>query len=252
MENTKRPAECMQHSRIVVIGLGGVGSVLGRYLGKFMDSLKRDTTIYLVDGDAFELRNSARMEFSAIGNKAIEKAREFTRIAGEYVRYVPVPQFVTKENAATIIAENDVVFLCVDNHASRLVVSNRCCELDNVVLISGGNDGIEKGKDGTFGNVQVFMRCNGGNRTNPLTRFHPEISDPADSEPDELGCGELRDSAPQLLFANLAVASAMLNAFYCCLCNELEYEEIYFSITRGKMVPVKRSVGEQDVAAPVA
>jgi molybdopterin/thiamine biosynthesis adenylyltransferase len=211
------------------------------FLSQFLNSLKRESVIYLVDGDRFELRNNGRMLFGHIANKAVEKAEELSKKFGDYIRYYPVPHYITDDNIAGIIDEGDLVFLCVDNHATRLLVNKRCGELRSTILISGGNDGVEDGKDGTFGNVQIFIRCDGRNVTNPLTRFHPEIEHPSDRRPDELSCGELiQSSAPQLLFTNLAVASAMLNTFFCCLCDELKYEELYMSISRGKMVPVKR------------
>jgi len=46
--------------------------------------------------------------------------------------------------------------------------------------------------------------------------------------------------APQLLFANLAIASAMLNAFYGIREGKLTYGEVYLDILEGKSNPVRR------------
>jgi hypothetical protein len=105
------------------------------------------------------------------------------------------------------------------------------------VLLSGGNEL-------TDGNVQVFVRANGRNVTAPLTAFHAEIAQPPDQSPGELGCGALVDEGqPQLLFTNVAVASALLNAFYTVVVlGEPEYDEVYLDIRRARMVPVTRGL----------
>ena len=142
-----------------------------------------------------------------------------------------------------MVEESDILFVCVDNHSTRRTVSNRCRKLGEVLLISGGNDGIENGRPGTFGNVMVYTREKARDVTNPLTRFHPEIARPADKRPDEMSCAELtKSAAPQLLFTNLAVASAMLGVFYSWLTGTLDYEELFLDIAQGKMITLKRSV----------
>ena len=103
-------------------------------------------------------------------------------------------------------------------------------------------DGIEDGRTGTFGNVQVYLRRSGRDVTNPITRFHPEIHGAADMRPDELGCAEQVHAAPQLLFTNLAVAAAMLGAFYAWLSGTLAYEELYLDVAVGRMTPVIRGL----------
>ena len=45
-------------------------------------------------------------------------------------------------------------------------------------------------------------------------------------------------SAPQLLFTNLATASAILNAFQLILCEALHYPELGFDVYDGVMRPV--------------
>ncbi len=114
------------------------------------------------------------------------------------------------------------------------LVSRRCEELSDVVLISGGNDF-------TDGNVQVYVRQDGRDVTLPLTRFHPEIAEPKDKSPAEMSCEELAaGAAPQLLFMNLTIASAMLNAFYAWRPARLRYGEVYLDIMEGKAQPVAR------------
>ena len=105
------------------------------------------------------------------------------------------------------------------------------------------NDGAVEGKSGgTFGNVQIYLREDGRDRTNAMTRFHPEIARPADRRPDQDGCADLAPSAPQLLFTNLTVAAAMLGTFHAWLAGTLDWEEVYLDIAQGRMTPVKRAL----------
>ena len=218
---------------IKVIGIGGIGCALLPHLARFLQTSGARARLTLVDGDAFEVRNGDRQAFLELGNKAKVKASELARqFDGLSVR--AIAEFLTPENVGRIICSGDTVFLAVDNHKTRRLVSDQCQLVPEVTLISGGNDY-------TDGNVQVYIRAAGRDVTLPLTRFHPEIADPRDRSPHEMSCDELsQEAAPQLLFTNLAVASAMLNAFYAWRQGKLQYGEVYLDILEGKASPVQR------------
>ena len=228
-----------------VIGLGGIGSVVAEGLAMYLASEGERAGLWLVDGDGYEEKNRSRMRYQDDGNKALSKAAELSELAslaGSALTIVPTPAFVTPTNVRHIVEEYDIVFLCVDNHSTRRTVSRRCRKLDNVLLISGGNDGVEKGRNGTFGNVMVYRRAAGADVTHPLTRFHPEIARPEDKSPDELSCAELaKTGAPQLLFTNWLVASAMLATFYSFRTGALDFEELFLDVAGVKATPVARS-----------
>jgi hypothetical protein len=195
-----------------------------------------------VDGDTFEESNRGRMLFGRLGPKAVVLAEELAEMYGDRINIVPVTQYLTAENAPSLISVNDAVFCQPDNHATRRLVERRCESLAEVALFSGGNDGIEHEKTGTYGNVQVYLRRRGRNLTNRLSAFHPEIAEPADALPTDLGCGDAAASAPQLLFTNASVASAMLAAYYAWRCGRLAYEEAYLDILSGRSLPVRRKL----------
>lgn len=235
--------------RYVVVGLGGVGGLVLRFLVAFLfhRSAKEEATgpppvVYAIDGDAFEEANRGRQLFDRLGPKAVVLAEELSARHGDRVSIVPVVEYVTPQRARFVIREGDVVFCTPDNHATRRVVERRCQRLDNVALFSGGNDGVEGNQTGTFGNVQIYLRENGCDVTNPLSAFHPEIANPADALPTQQGCGDLTASAPQLFFTNGAVASALLGAFYSWDQGELDFEEVYLDILTGRNVPVRREL----------
>ena len=147
-----------------------------------------------------------------------------------------VPEYVTEANVGRLIGEGEVVFLMVDNHASRNLVSRHAATLPDLTLISGGNDYED-------GNVQIYVRQGGQDLTPSLTRYHPEIATPQDQNPAALSCEELMAAgAPQLLFANLMVASMMLNAFYAIRQGRLNYSEAYLDIVQNVSRAVTRPV----------
>ena len=239
---TRLHTEILTRGRVVVIGAGGIGHILAHHVVLFLASLRDDTfRVLLCDGDAFALENTYRMDVPDFDNKAAAMASMLQERFGRpelSIRWIS--EYVTSANVEQIIQSGDCVLLGVDNHASRKLVSDRCSGLDDIVLISGGNDGVEAGKTGTYGNVQVYMRVGGRDLTAPLDRFHPEVAQPADRNPADLDCMELAGAgAPQLHFANLAVASAMCNALLRLLMVPVEpmYDEVCLDILEGINMP---------------
>lgn len=229
---------------IKLIGLGGVGSIMARYASVFLASLESDVRFVLIDGDEFEFSNATRMIFGDYGNKArVIKDELLPRFEDSNLSLLTVEDFVTPDNVGQLIHTGDIVLLAVDNHATRKLVNDHCATLEAVALFSGGNDGVGpdssgKVRRGTFGNVQAYVREDGSEATSPLTHYHPEIESPADKLPTDVSCTELIATVPQILFANLAVASSMLNAMWLYLCGALHYGELAFDIADGVMNPV--------------
>lgn len=221
---------------IKIVGLGGIGSHLVSPLCRYVDASlqsakKAKEVIVLIDGDSYQARNADRQEFQDIGNKAEVTAQRMRQMFPSLVIEAK-PRFVTDENIFLFIEECDTIFLGVDNHATRKLVSDQCQKLKEVVLVSGGNEL-------TDGNVQIYIRKKGKDLTPPLTHLHPEIANPKDHNPAELSCEQLAQAGtPQLIFTNLAVAVHMLSAFW--MVNEfltgraeLKYAEQYFDLTTG-------------------
>lgn len=218
---------------IKAIGIGGIGCALLPFLARYLNYRGERARITLIDGDEFRRTNADRQSFGALGNKAKVKAAELAR---EYhaVSFRAIPEFVTEANIGRCVQGGDTVFLAVDNHKTRRLVSDHCEKLAAVTLISGGNDFVD-------GNVQIHIREGGEDITAPITRYHPEIQNPHDRSPAEMSCEELMErGAPQLLFTNLAIASAMLNAFYGVREGKLKYGEVYLDIVEGRNNPVRR------------
>jgi len=236
---------------IKVIGLGGVGTYLCEALCRFLNYSSVETPqLTLVDGDAYEHKNLQRQVFTDFGNKAKIKSEDLKE--NYHKIYIEdVDSYVNAENVAQIVKNGDVVFVCVDNHKTRKVISDHAEGLDDVTIISGGNEF-------TDGNVQIYVRKGGVNLSPSLTDYHPEIATPGDRSPEDMGCEELAEAEPQLLFTNLSVATIMCWAFYTVVLNGKEptsCAEIYFDIqtmsvrsqTRKPLVKGDRSNDESNI-----
>ncbi len=229
----------MNIKRVKLIGVGGIAQCLLLPLFVFLSALQRkknieDVEITLLDGDRFSYENTARQINTHPGEyKALVVAEELrTKFPDMFT--IGIPTYVTQENIAEFIGEDDIVFMCVDNHATRKLVSDHAEDLANIVIISGGNNF-------TDGNIQIFIREHGVNKDLPIANeYHRELQYPEDKNPGELGCVEQIASTPQLVFMNNAIAANMLTTFYCYLEGTLDYDELFIDILIGSTRSVRR------------
>lgn len=221
---------------ICIIGCGGITSCLLPPLCKFLEYNFENSIIYLVDGDIFEEKNKNRQNFKNLGNKAkiITEEQNF-----ENIIFYHYPEYLTKNNIRKIIKEKSIIFGCVDNHATRKLISKRCEELNDIIFISGGNELID-------GSVQVHWKKNKEDLTLPIcNKYHPEIENPKDFNPGdkEKSCNhKIQEGITQLVITNNIIAAIMLNVFYGFLQNIIDYDEIYVDILKNSTRKVKRNV----------
>ncbi|NUQ35407.1 MAG: ThiF family adenylyltransferase [Planctomycetaceae bacterium] len=217
--------------RTLIVGLGGIGGYLAEPLARYLDSSGLCRELVLADGDVYTASNNDRqsMRLEELGvNKAIAHAKRLSR-SFPRISIRSCPEYVSERSIDGLVVEESVIFLCVDNHATRKLFSDHCRRLDDVLLISAGNDL-------TDGNVQVYWKVNGIQRTAPLDKHHDEIRFPTDRNPAELTCEELASlpGGGQIIFTNLTAASLALNAFYAAMTSKLSYGEVYFDVLTGR------------------
>jgi molybdopterin/thiamine biosynthesis adenylyltransferase len=225
--------------KIKVVGVGGIGGYLIEPLARYLSYCEDSCEITVIDGDVFEERNKERQRFTAYENKAENTVAQLKEQFPK-IHFRAKPEYLTEDNIITSIREGDVVFLCVDNHATRKLVSDRCEELDNVNLISGGNDY-------TDGNIIVYQRKNGKDIGKPPTKLYAKIAQPEDKNPGQLteaerqSCQREAQTNPQLLFTNLAIASTMLNCYRRVEQDNVNFEQVYVDIQtlRSRTAPDK-------------
>jgi molybdopterin/thiamine biosynthesis adenylyltransferase len=199
--------------KIKVIGTGGIGLCLLPTLARFLNYSEEKfpyVELSLVDGDEFEPKNLDRQKFEDFGPKASVTAEAYRKEFDRLTIY-DHPVYVDDANIKQLIVENDIVLLCVDNHATRKLVSDRAEKLKNVTIISGGNDL-------TDGNVLTHIRRDGKNITLPIASFHQAIANPTDENPayanKAAGCAKIVASSPQVLIMNNYIGANMLAMFY--------------------------------------
>ncbi|HEV8054188.1 MAG: ThiF family adenylyltransferase [Chloroflexi bacterium] len=217
--------------RIVLVGLGGIGSQLMGPLVRYLaHGPQPRPLLVLVDGDVFESGNRSRQLFpeDALG---MNKAEALARVArGSGLAIQAIAEYLDAGNLAGVVREGDTILLAVDNHATRALVDRRIAELSDATLISGGNDE-------TDGNVQLVRRRDGFSVDGHLTEIHPEIGRAAESEPPAAdGCAVLATERPQLVVTNLMVASAMLNCLWAVTeQGSVPYSEVYLDVVQNAM-----------------
>lgn len=225
---------------IIVVGLGGIGSHLIEPLARYLNAQEElETQLILADGDTYSLENQERqkmVEEDAGKNKAEVQAARLKPVFPK-LSILILSRYIAEENVREIITEGSCIFSCVDNHATRKIISDAVLRLNNGLLISGGNNYDD-------GNIQVFWRTNRRCKTPPLDKHHPEIKYPQDQNPAELSCEELArlPHSNQIIMANLTVACLMLNAYHTIITTErIPYGEVYFDITENKVNPRPRN-----------
>lgn len=215
----------MKHNRVVVIGLGGIGTQLLPSLLHYLISLKWEQPIVLMDGDVYEEKNLNRQLVPDMGlgmNKADALAHSFSHLP---LDVSTLPFYLDEMNVGVVVQEGDLVICGVDNHYTRRLIDEKISTMQNVTFVSGGNDL-------TDGNSQV-VRIRDGKRLDPLlTEVHPEIA-AAIEKPDLYlpGCDKLLTEHPQIIVTNLMVACTMLNEVWAILEDrELPYSEVYVDV----------------------
>lgn len=207
---------------IKIIGLGGIGSILSENLCRYLNYSKNNLSeVCLIDGDYYEDKNFERQIFTNLGNKSQIKCDELKEKFNR-IDFSSFPHYINTRNV-DIIKDNDIIFICVDNHKTRNIINERALQLDNITIISGGNEY-------TDGNVQIFIKENGFNKTPSLTDYHPEIKNSNDRSPEDMSCEELSKTEPQLFFTNLMAATLMCCAFYNITFKGTLVSETYFDI----------------------
>ena len=265
--------------RMILIGCGGIGTWLGHGLAKALQFQAPHSVLMLIDGDSFEPKNAERQQFSRMGNKAYVLAEDLQHtnhsifvvpraawIVSEEVAAAEPEEdndddsiVVAKISAASILEENDIVYVCVDNHRARKEVFEAAKKFKNIDVFTGGNNTVTD-PDPMFGTVYHYRRRDGVDITLPPGFFHPEIEEPTDKNPGELSCQERAelDGGTQLLSVNMGVASFLLaKTAHTIFGNEqeeqaaMEKAEVYFDLAEGLSQPYDRRPVDATANVPV-
>lgn len=155
----------LQKKSVCIVGCGGLG---GYILEQFLRiGIGRITVI---DGDCFEESNLNRQLLSnehVIGcSKASAAYRRAKEINGDVV-VTAVSEFLTEENAESLLADHDIVIDAVDNIAARKIMGRICGEL-GIPLIYGAIKGWY---------AQISLIMPGSEMLNILYQDHVRLTD---------------------------------------------------------------------------
>lgn len=131
---TEQECNLLRTKTVFVAGCGGLGGYLIEMLLRLGVG-----TIRAADGDAFEASNLNRQLLSlpaALGQSKVEAAAKRAAEVNPDVRFVPIPEFVTEENAAELIRGSDAVLDALDNIQARRILARACAE-EGIPMIHG-------------------------------------------------------------------------------------------------------------------
>jgi molybdopterin/thiamine biosynthesis adenylyltransferase len=114
----------LKRARVAVIGAGGLGSPAIQYLAAAGIGRLR-----LVDDETVSLSNLQRQvihDTGAVGKLKVESARDAIARLNPHVNVEAMPVRLNRDNAASLIADADLVLDCTDNFAARYVISDQC------------------------------------------------------------------------------------------------------------------------------
>jgi len=261
-----------QPVRLILVGLGGIGSKLADELARYMSYTdKAPKEMLLVDGDVYSQSNLDRQSVleSDVGKPKAQVwsdglAQEFKKISFSAIcGYIVPDSFLPKEDkdgtkvmtrivpVSKLQMESAITILAVDNHKTRKMFSDYFqSTVKNGVLINGGNS------EGGDGSVITAVRMGGEQIMPAIDTFHPEIREPKDKNPGELSCAELAkiDGGTQVIWANQFVAALIGNEVYCVVQGEWEKlrarGEVYFDIMQNTASPRQRFVPGKEILMP--
>lgn len=124
----------LKASNAVIVGLGGLGSPAALYL-----AAAGVGQLVLVDGDSVDDSNLQRQivhSQKTVGLNKTESARSQILAINPHISVVIEPNFLTDENAPSLILQADVVLDCSDNFSTRVLLNTLCLKYKKP-LVSG-------------------------------------------------------------------------------------------------------------------
>ncbi len=127
-------------SRILVVGLGGLGSPVSQYL-----AASGVGELVLVDDDLVDLTNLQRQivhDESSVGKNKAQSAAESALALNSTIKVTHLSQRLDATSLQEQIRDARVVVDCTDNLSTRLLI-NRTCWQEETPLVSGAAIGFE-------------------------------------------------------------------------------------------------------------
>ena len=138
--------EKLLKAKVLVVGVGGLGSVVSLYL-----TAAGIGTIGLVEKDVVSIHNLQRQVLyreDEVGQPKLDLAVKTLHRLNSGVKFVPYNCFLTPENASEIVADCYIVIDCTDNYTARYLINDTCVSLGKPFIY--GTIGDTKGQLAVF------------------------------------------------------------------------------------------------------
>ncbi|KIW30602.1 uncharacterized protein PV07_06335 [Cladophialophora immunda] len=131
-----RGQESLLASKVLIIGLGGLGSPAALYLAGAGIG-----TLGLMDGDNVEISNLHRQivhtaSAARSGQSKVQSAATRCRELNPEIAYICHEESASASNILDVVSQYDLVLDCTDNPATRYLISDACVAMEKV-LVSG-------------------------------------------------------------------------------------------------------------------
>ncbi|TXC76068.1 molybdopterin-synthase adenylyltransferase MoeB [Luteibaculum oceani] len=116
--------EALKRAKVLVVGAGGLGVPLLQYL-----VAAGVGEIGIVDADSVDITNLHRQVLYSVQDEGMSKAKvaeEKLKRLNPHVKINAIQEFITRENACSIIREYDIVADGTDNFATRYLINDAC------------------------------------------------------------------------------------------------------------------------------
>ncbi len=126
--------EKLNEASVLIIGAGGLGTVVATYLVAM--GVGR---VGIADFDQVEETNLHRQFLYTPADLGVNKAKVLARklkVQNSYVEVISFEERITSENFTTISADSTILCDCSDNLSTRLILDKQCC-LYKIPLVHG-------------------------------------------------------------------------------------------------------------------
>lgn len=125
--------EKLRNSKVLIVGVGGLGSAAAYYLASSGVGL-----IGLVDPDRVELSNLQRQILhneEHIGMPKVISAMITLKKLNSEIKLLPYPEEVTKENVSYFFSHFDLILACPDSFKTRMILNEASFKLKKPLVI---------------------------------------------------------------------------------------------------------------------
>ena len=136
----------LKNSKVLVVGLGGLGSVASLYL-----TAAGFGTVGIMDDDTVAVHNLQRQILyreDEVGQSKAQRAEETLHRLNSNVKLITYNHRLTPENAEKIVSQYDLVLDCTDNYAARYLINDTCVKCGKPFIY--GTIGDTKGQLAVF------------------------------------------------------------------------------------------------------